>query len=183
VTTRTRWSGLLAAAALAGMLVAAGACLSSSPPAPPMRWFDPLSGAAEASARGGPPVDARVTAAQHLGREFLIRVGEHELAPDAQHAWIAEPRHLVAAALAQQLGAAGPDARRVTVDVEAFELDLREEPRAVVRLRMQDGPASHVVTARVRAPDRSPEALAAAMAGALAQACRDIAGILAGVVR
>lgn len=149
---------------LATLLLAA--CFGSSPPLPPVRWFDPLPPAASLPAAPGP----RVTAAPHLGREFAVRVGERELAFDSQHQWIAEPRELVQAALAGIAGLAD-------VHVAAFELDVTGPPCAHVRLLVRwQGGAVRVVEARVAAADRSPPAFAAAAAAALAEVAGRTAG-------
>lgn len=141
------------------------ACFGSSPPLPPVRWFDPLPPAVNPPAPTGP----RVTAAPHLGREFAVRIGERELAFDPQHQWIAEPRDLVQAALAGTAGLAD-------VHVAAFELDVTGPPCAHVRLLVRwQGDVLRVVEARVAAADRSPPAFAAAVATALAEVARTIA--------
>ncbi len=139
-------------------VLAAAGCFSSAGALPAVRWFDPLPALAAPPA----PVPLRVTAAAHLGREFVVRVAAREVAFDGQHQWIAEPRDLVAGLLAGS-GLAGD------VHVTAFELDVTGEPRAVVRLivRGTDG-ASRVVEASSPAADRSPSTFAQAMAAALA---------------
>ena len=146
------------------------ACLSSAPPAPPVRWFDP----SPAAPAGEPvPVAAllRVAAPSHLGTELLLRTGVREFVFDAEHQWIAPPTELVARALQAGFRFA-PDATvELQVTVERFELDLTVEPRAVVRLHFVDAPAGWLdrVEGSAAAADRSPAALAAAMASALAE--------------
>ncbi|MBL8730430.1 MAG: membrane integrity-associated transporter subunit PqiC [Planctomycetes bacterium] len=163
-----------------GAALLLAACLSSAPPAPPVRWFDPLPAAAvETSAR--PTVDLRVTAAGHLGREFVVRTAPREVVFDGQHGWIDEPVQLVAAALGarlQQLPGDGGNVMRVAV--EAFEVDVQGEPRAVVRLVVQFAGRRRDVEAQEPAAGRSPAALAAAMAGALGRAAGAVAAIARG---
>ncbi len=153
-----------------GLPLLALACLSSQPPAPPVRWFDPLP----------PPPPNRpaaglgsvlVRAAPQLGREFTLRTGAREFAFDTQHQWTAEPRLLVATALAQALGGVvdGPRGdRELVAELEAFEFDLTAAPVARIRLVLLGG-AARVVEAEAVAGDRTPPALAAAMAQALGE--------------
>jgi hypothetical protein len=164
--------------------IAAASCLSSSPPAPPVRWFDPSSAAAESPATSGVPVDVRVTARPHLGREFLVRIGEHEIAIDDGNAWIAEPRELVATAIARRLPPGpAPAGRSLAIEVEAFELDVRAEPRAVVRVNLRGLGLDQTLAARGPAGDRSPESLAASMATALEEIATDVASLAASAGR
>jgi hypothetical protein len=161
----------LAAVALAG-------CLASSPPLPPVRWFDPLPRVGEA-ATPRPACDLRVAAAPHLGREFVVRTAARELVFDPQHGWIAEPSHLVAAALATRLDVAA-DREPVRVVVETFELDVQAGPRAVVRLVAHARGTSRAIAAEAPAADRSPTAFAAAMAAALEQTADAVAAFVRG---
>lgn len=149
------------------------ACLSSSPPAPPVRWFDPLPAAAVA-APAPPPVDLRVAAASHLGREFVVRTAPREVVFDGQHGWIDAPAQLVAAALATQVDVR-PGAARLSVTVATFELDLQQEPRAVVQVEVRDEVRRRAFRTEAPAADRSPASLAAAMAQALAQLAANVA--------
>lgn len=148
----------------------AGACLSSSPPSPPVRWFDP----SPAAPAGEPvPVAAvlRVVAPSHLGTELQLRTGVREFVFDTEHQWIAPPTELVATALQAGFRFAPSASAELQVTVERFELDLTVEPRAVVRLHLVDAPAGWPERAEgsAAAADRSPAALAAAMASALAE--------------
>ncbi|MBM4063086.1 MAG: hypothetical protein FJ265_18615 [Planctomycetes bacterium] len=150
---------------------ALAACLGSAPPAPAVRWFDPLP----AAAPGGRLATAlRVTAPPYLGREIAVRVRPRELVFDPLHGWIDAPRELVAIALRRALGPipAGTGAvRELEVFVAAFEADLTAEPRAHVRLELRwPGEPVHEVDSWAPAVGRSPEQLAAAMATALASA-------------
>ncbi|MBX3464440.1 MAG: membrane integrity-associated transporter subunit PqiC [Planctomycetes bacterium] len=148
------------------------ACLSSAPPAPPVRWFDPLPPAPTAGPR--PEVDLRVVAAPHLGREFVVRTAPREVVFDGQHGWIAEPAQLVASALGFRLATrAGAEPLRIAV--EAFELDVQAAPRAVVRLTATGRRGLRRIDAEAPAVDRSPAAFAAAMALALDQALDQVA--------
>lgn len=145
------------------------ACLSSAPPAPPVRWFDP----SPAAPAGDPvPVAAllRVVAPSHLGTELLLRTGVREFVFDAEHQWIAPPTELVATALQAGFRFTPDASAELQVTVERFELDLTVEPRAVVRLHLVDAPAGwpERVEGSAAAADRSPAALAASMASALA---------------
>lgn len=149
---------------------AAAACLSSAPPAPPVRWFDPSP--AVAPATGATAANVRVVGAGHLGRDFAVRVGERELAFDAEHRWIAEPQQIVAAVLARALAErAAPQEGAVVAELELFELDVTAAPQAHVRvhLRGKSGAAVHSIDVWAPAADRSPASFAAAMANALAE--------------
>lgn len=159
-----RWSLLLPLSALG--------CLSSAPPAPPVRWFDPLPPAPEprpAAAFGS----VRVTAPPHLGREFVLRTGPRELLFDGQHQWTGEPRQLVATALARAYGGIvdGPRGERdLLVELEAFEFELTEAPVARVRIVLVGTAAGpRVVEVTAIAAGRAPAQLAAAMAQALGE--------------
>jgi ABC-type uncharacterized transport system auxiliary subunit len=152
---------------------AVAACLSSRPPAPPVRFFDPLPAVPSASAR--PPLAPgralRVVAAPHLGREWAVRVGAREFAFDAAHQWTAEPAQLVAQAL-QRAGfgevtnvrAAGD----VLVELEMFEVDLTAAPMAHVRLSVRRSASNERFEGSAKAESAAPDALAAAMAAAIA---------------
>lgn len=150
-------------------------CLSSSPPAPPVRFFDPLP---EPSASPPPTetkVAVRVGAAPHLGAEFVVRTAPRELVFDPQHSWIAPPRELVAAAIERLVGLPGPGADVVEIHVAAFEIDLVGAPRAHVRLLLR-APGRPVGEIDAWAPvaGAGPGDHAAAMAEALGQAARRV---------
>lgn len=160
-----------AAAALAAMVAFLFVgCLSSAPPAPPVRWFDPSSSAA--GPRLAVPLKLRVEAAPHLGREFALRTGVREYAFDGEHQWIATPTELVAAALQGAVAFPSYASEELLVRIERFELDVTAAPRAVVVLRLFAGRPLGADEVRFEAPaaDRSPAALAAAMAAALGEA-------------
>ncbi|MGE3175478.1 MAG: hypothetical protein AB7O97_22840 [Planctomycetota bacterium] len=160
-------------AAALGLLLTA--CIGANPPAPPVRWFDPAPvGAGPAAA---PLV---VTAAPFLGREFVVRVSEHELSIDAGLRWVAGPEDLVARTLSTLVPAArfGTGLR---VYVERFELVLVGSVRAAAtvvlrweRLGAAAGDVGGTATGASEAEDRSPPALAAAMAAALEAVARDL---------
>ena len=167
------------AATLVGLGSCLPACLSTAPPAPPIRWFDPTPMRAAADAPHADPVDLRVVAAPHLGREFVVRIAERELAFDGQHGWIDEPGPLVAAALAQVVGLSRPGGQSALVEVAVFELDLTAAPRAHVQLVVQTAGAQRVLDAWAPAADRAPASFAAAMASALADAATQAGRVIA----
>lgn len=159
----------VATVVLAGALVAG--CFSAAPPAPPVRWFDPLP-AVDAAA---PRVAAtfRCRAANTVAREFVFRVGPRELVYDSEHRWSAEPAQLVEQAL-QARGSAG-GAAPFDVLVEAFEFDLVAAPTARVALVLfATGAAPRRVATSEVATSTRPEALAEAMAASLASAVRAV---------
>lgn len=164
-------------AGTAAVCLALAACLSSAPPAPPVRWFDPLPPTGD-----GPPA-ARfavvVRAPELLDREFAVRVGPHELAFDADHRWLSPPAQLVQRALQRVGGSAAADATAIPIDVEAFELDRTAAPVARVRLRI-GGVAGQSLEERVAAGDGTPAAFADAMATALGRAAERVAALLTG---
>lgn len=160
-----------AARALAAMLAFLFVgCLSSAPPAPPVRWFDPSSAAS--GPRLAVPLKLRVEAPPHLGREFALRTGVREYAFDGEHQWIATPAELVAAALQGAVAFPSYASEELLVRIERFELDVIATPRAVVVLRLFASAPLGADEVRFEAPaaDRSPAALAAAMAAALGEA-------------
>lgn len=150
--------------------LALAACFSSAPPAPPVRFFDPLPAAAS-----NPPSASgwRVTAAPWLGREFVVRTAPREVVFDPLHSWVAAPRDLVAGAIAQA-GVVAPEGGEVLV--ERFELDLCAAPRAHVRLVVRvPGLPGRVAEGWATAAGAGPGDHAAAMADALAAAVRGLA--------
>lgn len=160
-----------AARALAAMVAFLSVgCLSSSPPAPPVRWFDPSSAAV--GLRLAVPWKLRVEAPPHLGREFALRTGVREYAFDGEHQWIATPTELVAAALQGAVAFPSYASEELLVRIERFELDVTATPRAVVVLRLFASAPLRTDEVHFEAPaaDRSPAALAAAMAAALGEA-------------
>lgn len=169
------WASLLLLAL--GVLAATGAaCVSSAPPAPPVRWFDPLIGSAIApSLAAGPKL--RVTSAVHIGQEFAVRVAPRELAFDSEHRWFLTPAGMVAIALERALGRPSEAGAMVEVEVEAFELMVAPANSARISLFVR-GPSSVVTNGSidvvVGAADGSPEALAAAMASALDEVGRRV---------
>ncbi len=167
--TCLRSSAVVQALALSG-------CLSSAPPAPPVRWFDPLTPVGEAPARAGGAYDVHVVAAPYLGREFVVRTAEREVVFDGGNGWIAEPRVLVQTAVEQQLlpSVRGSGAIAVTIDVLVFELDVTAAPRAHVRLVVRCGAVLRTIDCGVAAADRLPASFAAAMAKALSQAASQV---------
>jgi hypothetical protein len=145
-------------------------CLSSAPPAPPVRWFDPSSVAT--GPRLAVPLKLRVEAPPHLGREFALRTGVREYAFDGEHQWIATPQELVAASLQRAVAFAPYAAEELLVRIDRFELDVTGAPRAVVALRLYTDRllGADAIVFEAPAADRSPAALAAAMASSLGEA-------------
>ena len=154
------------------LALAVPACLSSSAPPPPVRYFDPSTHAEGPPQRPAVACDLRVTAASHLGREFVVRIAPREVVFDGLNSWVADPRELVQAAVERRLGPSvrSPEARAMAIDVEAFELDLQAGPQAHVRLQVRAAAGSRTIDLVVPASDRQPASFAAAMATALDQA-------------
>ena len=154
------------------LALAVSACLSTSSPPPPVRYFDPCTHKEGAPQRPAVACDLRVTAASHLGREFVVRVAEREVVFDGMNSWVADPRELVQAAIERLLGPSvrSPDARTLAIDVEVFEFDLQAAPQAHVRLAVSAAAGARTIDLVVPAPDRQPASFAAAMAAALDQA-------------
>lgn len=121
--------------------------------------------------------EVRFDAAAHLGREFVVRTAAREVVFDDRHGWIAEPRHLVAAAVAQRLGPVTADLPVVRAMVEAFELDLTEGPRAHVRIAVQHAGGIASIDEWAPAGGRSPADFAAAMSEALDRAAAKVAAL------
>lgn len=163
--------------ALAAMLLAIplAGCISSSPPAPPVRFFDPTPDAPAPPVRSG--LSVRVDSPPHLGREFVVRVGPREVVFDARHSWIDEPRELVAAAIDRALGQSSAVEGLVRVGIELFEVDLQDGPRAHVRLLVH-GPSQKAIDESEPARDGTPESFAAAMSIALGRAAHGVAAAL-----
>ena len=158
--------------AAALLALALPACLSTSSPPPAVRYFDPSTHKEDVAQRSAVACDLRVTAPSHLGREFVVRVGEHEVVFDGLNSWVADPRELVQVAVERLLGPSvrSPDSRAMAIDVEVFELDLQGAPQAHVRLAVQAVAGSRTFDLVVPAADRQPASFAAAMAQALDQA-------------
>lgn len=150
-------------------------CISSSPPAPAVRFFDPTP--AEVDSKERPRITVRVDSAPHLGREFVVRTGPREVVFDPRHSWISEPRQLVASAI-ERLTSPAPDQPTLRIDVEAFEVDVQAAPRARVRLVVRAS-LPKVIEEQEPAKDRTPESLAAAMAIALGRAANGVVAAVA----
>lgn len=159
------------------LLLALPACISTSSPPPPVRYFDPSTHKEGASPRPAVACDLRVTAASHLGREFVVRVAEREVVFDGMNSWVSDPRELVQAAVERLLGPSvrSPEARALAIDVEVFEFDVRAAPQAHVRLAVLAASGSRTIDIVVPAADRQPTSFAAAMASALDQAAVKVA--------
>jgi len=157
------------------LLLTLASCLSSAPPAPPIRHFDPLP----ANPIPGLPPILRLTAAPHLSQEIAVRTSPRELRFDGLHHWLATPRDLLAAALGPALGPANPTKTTRPageLHLATFELDLQQGVRARVELHWAV-PATPLQVIRVEVPavGRDPQQAAEAMAAALAQALEDLA--------
>lgn len=166
------------ALALSLLPVAFASCISSSPPAPPVRFFDPTP--ADVDTKDRPAAVVRVDGPAHLAREFLVRTGPREVVFDPRHSWISEPRELVETAIARVTSRpAGDEKVVVRVAIETFELDVQNEPRAHVRLVVH-GASTKTIDEQEKAKDRTPESLAAAMAIALGRAANGVVAVIAG---
>ena len=151
-----------------------GGCISSNPPTPPVRWFDPspLSWPQPERAGGTVPVPV-VTAAPTVRQEFLVRIAQREIAIDDAHRWSAPPDRLVAAALDRAVfgpGGALPQCGTVPIKLVRFELDITSRPRALCELQVPTSKGLLTCSGATEATGTAPELLAAAMAGALEQA-------------
>jgi hypothetical protein len=170
-----RWSTAGWVVATAGL----AACISSTPPGPVVRYFDPLPAVSANATGDAASVVAgfawRVSAAPHLGREYVVRTGPRELVFDPLHSWIATPRELVEAALASRSGMVGPQSKVAELRITAFEVDLTETPRAHVHFELVvPGMPRREVDASAPALGGGPEAVASAMAVALAVAVNEV---------
>ena len=147
-------------------------CISSGPPAPPVRWLDPTAD------YDAPVVDGRaeplgLRAQPHLGQEVAVRTEASVVVYDADHRWLVPPEELVRRAF----GRAGvPLVGRAAApqgELQPFELrQLVGAPAArvvCVVTRPNDPDAAPGVRVEVVAPaaDASRGALTAAMADAL----------------
>lgn len=143
-------------------------CFSAAPPAPSVRYFDPLP----AQTEGSEVVAAsslRVVAAEHLGREFVVRTDARELVFDPLHSWIAAPRAMVEATLRRAAPLGVGRSAPVEVYVVAFELDLTQTPKAHVGIEVREpGQPMRRLDGWAPALGVEPAQMAAAMAVALA---------------
>ncbi len=155
---------------VAGLLLPS--CLSPGAPAPAVRWFDPTP-----AASSGPGVDVRVAAAAWVRSEFVVRVGERELAIDELHRWMAPPEQLVEQVLRGGVATPGRGDRVVDVLVTRFELDLTGAPCARVGLLVGSSSGPQPIDVTAAAAGTRPEQFAAAMAEALAQAAAALSTI------
>lgn len=154
-------------------------CLSSAPPAPPIRWFDPMPEPGTAAPLPAPPA-LRVIAGPLVRQEFVLRTGERELVFDALHSWVAPPERLVAVALERAIGSPTADSTgTLQVGLQRFELELIGAPRAIVELSVPGPQGPGICRGEAAASDREPASLAAAMAAALAAAAAEVRARLA----
>ena len=160
------------AAALAFLLAG---CISSNPPAPPVRWFDPTPDELPPLPQPGPALPvATVSVAASVRQEFVLRTAARELVIDDLHQWSAPPDRLVAAAVeAASFGPGGgtPSSERFPLRVARFEFELYgAAPRAVVELQAMLPQGLRRCRGASDAAGLDPGELAAAMAQALGQA-------------
>lgn len=159
------------------------ACFSSTPPAPPVRWFDPTPRDLPPAPGGLPALRLRVVVPPHLGRELVYRIGEREFVFDADHRWIAEPSALLQGALARGLGSgAEAGSLELVVELERFEFDVVDAPRARVQCLLRGSlpgfrpqRVESVQSASSRAVDALVTAMALALADTTAQVQRAVA--------
>ncbi len=152
-----------------------GGCISSGPPASPVRWLDPTAGL-EAPPAGAPIAPLALHAQPHLGQEIAVRTEPAVVVYDTDHRWLVPPRELVRRAFGRaQVGvldsAVGAELR---VELQTFELQqLEGAPGARIVCRVVRSGARAAPGVRVEvvasAGDASSEALAAAMGRALQQ--------------
>jgi ABC-type uncharacterized transport system auxiliary subunit len=163
-------------------------CISSNPPAPPVRWFDPTPSDPPPFERPGAQLPSvNVTAAPTVRQDFVLRVGARELAIDELHRWSATPDRLVQQALDRALfgpGAgvpgSGPGSGTVNVRVARFEVDLSSgAPHARVELQVATAKGLQTCDGDATASATAPELIAAAMAQALGQAVLAARAVLA----
>jgi ABC-type uncharacterized transport system auxiliary subunit len=159
-------------------------CISSNPPAPPVRWFDPTPADLPPLERPGAQLPAvNVTAAPTVRQDFVLRIGARELAIDDMHRWSAPPDRLVQQALDRALfgpGAGVPGSGAVNVRVARFEVDLSAGvPHARVELQVATAKGLQTCDGDATASATAPELIAAAMAQALGQAVLAARAVLA----
>ena len=152
-----------------------GGCISSGPPAPPVRWLDPTAGL-EAPPAGAPVAPVALQAQPHLGQEIAVRIEPAVVVYDTDHRWLVPPQELVRRAFGRAQVAvldavAGAELR---VELQTFELQqLAGAPGArivcrVVRSGERAAPGVRVEVS-ASAEDASSESLTAAMGRALQQ--------------
>jgi ABC-type uncharacterized transport system auxiliary subunit len=159
-------------------------CISSNPPAPPVRWFDPTPAELPPFERPGAQLPAvNVTAAPTVRQDFVLRIGARELAIDELHRWSAAPDRLVQQALDRALfgpGGGVPGSGTVNVRVARFEVDLSAgAPHARVELQVATAKGLQTCDGDATAATTAPELIAAAMAQALGQAVLAARAVLA----
>ncbi|GAB4163820.1 MAG: hypothetical protein Fur0037_29260 [Planctomycetota bacterium] len=171
---------------LLGCALALAACIGSSPPAPPVRWFDCSPEFARSDAKAVIDRPA-VRAAFRAETDFALRVGPHEIRLDPDHRWTEPPDRIAAAAIERALyvdaDCAVGRGRGVDVTLLAFEFDLRTSPAAVVALTVPLNGRVGAIFARAPASSARPEDLAAAMASALGDAVSELRDALVAAAR
>lgn len=148
------------------LLVLPAGCISSNPPAPTVRYFDPTPLRSSLDARER----VAVTSAPFLRQDFVVRIPPHELAIDDSLRWVAPPEQMVAAAL-DNASALPAD---LEIAVVRFEFEVGEPVQAVIELLCATGGRTVPVRVRRDATARTPERLVAAMAEALAELARAV---------
>lgn len=157
-------------------LATLGSCLSSAPPAPPVRWFDPTP-AFGPQERATPVRTVQVVGQPHLVQEIAVRVAPFEVVYDQDHRWLLQPEEILRRAFVHHGRPLAADGQLVELTV--FELQRVEGiARARVACRVHphgEGPAvAEERAAVVAAADDSLEALTMAMGQAVAQLVGDL---------
>jgi len=145
------------------------ACLSSGPPAPPVRWFDPTASFGPAE-RATPVSVVFVRGQPHLVQDIAVRTSPTEVAFDTEHRWLMPPEEILRRAFVRQGVPIDPTGRLVELTV--FELQRIGDTaaaRAACRVHAAAGsphPADEYEVV-VPATDSSLEALTQAMGQAM----------------
>lgn len=174
-------------------LLAIPACVSPDPP-PEVRWFAPSPPTVEEleTPPHQPLTLAPVTAAGHLGVEFVWRLDDVEVLPDAGLRWSEDPARMLERALEAELFASGAFARqprsrevpRLEVYLVAFECRVGTPRRATVVLDYLHTNGDAAREGRVRAtadvPDGRPASAVRAVVRALHDAVRSLRGEVTG---
>ena len=165
MTTMRRLSLLL----LLFGLTTLASCLSSGPPAPPVRWLDPTAAFADVAPVAGRAA-VRVRAQPHLVQDIAVRIGAVEVAYDPDHRWLLPPDEVLRRAFARAQVPLGDGGR--LVELTEFELQRVGSVRAArVACLVQPAAGAAAVPVRhdvvVGAGDDSLEALTRAMAKAV----------------
>ncbi|MFN3240062.1 MAG: hypothetical protein ACE37K_00965 [Planctomycetota bacterium] len=156
---------------LLGGAATLSSCLSSGPPAPPVRWFDPTAAFGTAE-RGSPVEPVQVRGQSHLVQDIAVRVSPFEIVYDGDHRWLMPPEEILRRAFVHD-GVPITGAGRL-VELTAFELQ-RSSGAAAARVACLVHPsregaiAAQPLEAVVAAPDDSLPSLTLAMGQAVQQ--------------